>query len=293
MSTSRYDWALKWMLGIAGLFLVLLVLSLFRRPPAEPWQTGDGPRIGVVKIEGLIVDSERIIRQLDRFHRRKDIDAILVRIDSPGGTVVASQEIYGKLRRVRDEGSQPVIASLGTVAASGGYYVAVAADTIMASPGTTTGSIGVILDYPVAAKLMDKLGLQVEVIKSGSLKDAGSPFRLPTDSDRRSFQRVIDDLHAQFTEVIAAERNLSLRQVRELATGEVFTGRQALELGLVDVLGGFEDAVTLAGRLTGSTKRPVIVLPVERRRISLWDLLLGDRSRTAWFPQLLPQYLMR
>jgi len=293
MSLSRYDRALKWMLGIVGLFLVLLVLSLFRRSPAEPWQTGDGPRIGVVKIEGLIVDSERIVRQLDRFHRRKDIDAILVRINSPGGTVAASQEIYGKLRRLRDEGAQPVIASLGAVAASGGYYVAVAADTIMASPGTTTGSIGVILDYPVAAELMDKLGLQVEVIKSGSLKDAGSPFRPPTDSDRRSFQRVIDDLHAQFTEVIAAERDLSLEQVRELATGEVFTGRQALELGLVDILGGFEDAITLTGRLTGDTRRPVVVRPVERRRISLWDYLLGDRSRTNWFPQLLPQYLMR
>ncbi len=262
MRASRYDRALKWMLGIAGLFLVVLVLSLFRRPPAEPWLKGDGPRVGVVEIEGIIINSERIVRQLDRFSRRKDIEAILVRINSPGGTVVASQEIYEKLRQVGDEGAKPVIASLGTVAASGGYYVAVAADTIVASPGTTTGSIGVILDYPVAVDLMDKLGLQVEVITSGSLKDAGSPFRPPTESDRRSFQRVIDDLHAQFTEVVAAERNLSLERVREVATGEVFTGRQALELGLVDILGGFEDAVTLAGLLTGNTTRPVVVRPV-------------------------------
>ncbi len=293
MRASRYDRALKWMLGIAGIFLLLLILSLFRRPPAEPWLKDDGPRVGVVKIEGIIVNSERIVRQLDRFSRRKDIEAILVRINSPGGTVAASQEIYDKLRQVGDEGAKPVIASLGTVAASGGYYVALAADTIVASPGTTTGSIGVILDYPVAADLMDKLGLQMEVITSGSLKDAGSPFRPPTESDRRSFQRVIDDLHAQFTEVVAAERNLSPERVREVATGELFTGRQALELGLVDILGGFEDAVTLAGLLTGSTKRPVVVLPVERRRISLWDYLLGDRSRTTWFPRLLPQYLMR
>lgn len=293
MSASRYDRALKWMLWIAGFFLLLLILSLFRRPPAEPWQKGEGPRVGVVKIEGIIVNSERIVRQLDQFSRRKDIEAILVRINSPGGTVAASQEIYEKLCQVGDEGAKPVIASLGTVAASGGYYVAVAADTIMASPGTTTGSIGVILDYPVAVDLMDKIGLRMEVITSGSLKDAGSPFRPPTDSDRRSFQRVIDDLHAQFTEVVAAERNLSLERVREVATGEVFTGRQALELGLVDILGGFEDAVTLAGRLTGSTKRPVVVRPVERRRISLWDYLLGDRSHMTWFPRLLPQYLMR
>jgi len=270
-----------------------LILSLFRRSRPEPWQLGDGPRVGVVEIEGLIIDSERVVRQLDRFSRRKDIEAILVRINSPGGTVAASQEIYAKLRKVRDEGAKPVVASLGTVAASGGYYVAMAADTIVASPGTATGSIGVILDYPVAADLMDKIGLQMEVIKSGTLKDAGSPFRPPTESDRRSFQRVVDDLHAQFTEVVAAERNLSLERVVEMATGEVFTGRQALELGLVDVLGGFEDALTLAGALTGSPKRPVIVRPAERRRISLWDYILGDRSRQNRFPQLLPQYRMR
>lgn len=294
MSASRYDRALKWMLWIAGIFLILLILSLFRRPRTEPWRVvGDGPRVGVVEIEGLIVNSERIVRQLDQFSRRKDIEAILVRINSPGGTVAASQEIYAKLRKLSDEGTKPVIASLGTVAASGGYYVAVAADTIMASPGTTTGSIGVILDYPVAADLLDKIGLQMEVIKSGSLKDAGSPFRSPTDSDRRSFQRVIDDLHTQFTEVVAAERNLPLERIREVSTGEVFTGRQALELGLVDILGGFEDAIALAGELTGNLKRPVLIRPAERRRISLWDLVLGSHSRQNWFPRLLPQYLMK
>ncbi|UCD37896.1 MAG: signal peptide peptidase SppA [Fidelibacterota bacterium] len=294
MSTSRYDRALKWMLGIAGFFLILLVVSLLRPTEREPWQRiGDGPRVGVVEIEGIILDGERVIRQLDQFSRRKDIEAILVRIDSPGGTVAASQEIYAKVRKVAQEGSKPVIASLGTVAASGGYYIAVAADTIVSSPGSTTGSIGVVLDYPVAAGLLDKIGLQMEVIKSGALKDAGSPFRPPTESDRRSFQRVIDDLHAQFTEVVAAERDLPLKRVQELATGEVFTGRQALDLELVDVLGGFEEALSLAAALTGSTKRPVIVRPVEQRRISILEFLLGDGSRLTWFPQLLPQYLMR
>ncbi len=293
MSAGRYDRVVKWMLWIAGIFLVLLILSLFRRPSPEPWLVGDGPRIGVVEIKGPILSSERAVRQLDRFSRRKDIAAILVRIDSPGGTVAASQEIYAKLRKVRAEGTKPVIASLGSVAASGGYYVAVAADTIMAGPGTTTGSIGVILDYPVATDLMEKIGLQMEVVKSGSLKDAGSPFRTPTQEDRRSFQRVIDDLHAQFTEVVAEERHLSLERVRQLATGEVFTGRQALELGLVDLLGGFEEALALAGELTGSTERPVAVRPVERRRTSLWDLLLGENLSQAHTPQLLPQYRMR
>ncbi|UCH11064.1 MAG: signal peptide peptidase SppA [Fidelibacterota bacterium] len=294
MRTSRYDKALKWMLGIALAFLILLILSILRRPSGESWRAvGDGPRVGVIEVEGILVDSERTVRELDRFSRRKDIEALLIRINSPGGTVAASQEIYDKLRRVVEEGTKPVVASLGAVAASGGYYVALAADTIMASPGTTTGSIGVILDYPVAADLLDKIGLRMEVIKSGTLKDAGSPFRPPTESDRRHFQRVIDDLHAQFTEVVAEERDLSLERVRELATGEVFTGRQALELGLVDILGGFDNALALAGSLTGSTEPPVIIRPVERRRRTIWDYLLGDTSHLSWFPQLLPQYLMR
>lgn len=293
MSASRYDRTLGWMVGLAGVLLALLIFALLRRPASQSWPTGDGPRIGVVKIEGIIVNSERINRQLDQFSHRKDIEAILVRINSPGGTVAASQEIYRKLRSVREEGSKPVIASLGTVAASGGYYVAVAADTIMANPGTATGSIGVILDYPVAANLLSRLGLEFEVIKSGPLKDAGSPFRPATAADRQSFQRVIDDLHAQFTEVVAAERHLDLVRVRELATGEIFTGRQALDLGLVDLLGGYEDALKLSATLLGSTKRPVPVRPPDRRRRSLWDIILGEDVTPLGSSWLLPQYLMR
>jgi protease-4 len=163
----------------------------------------------------------------------------------------------------------------------------------MANPGTTTGSLGVILDYPVATDLMDKLGLSVEVIKSGPLKDAGSPYRTPSDADRRSFQGVIDDLHAQLIEVIADERGLPLDRVQELATGEVFTGRQAMNLGLIDLLGTFEDAVILAGAMTGDHARPVMVRPPERRRLSLWQLIFGDLVRQTRFPGLLPQYLMR
>ena len=294
MSSNRYDRILRWVLGIAALFIVLFLLSLIRRRPSEAWQErGDGPRIGVVEIKGVIVNSERAIRQLDQFSRRKDIEAILVDIDSPGGTVAASQEIYAELCKIVEKGDKPVIASLGTVAASGGYYVALAADTIVAGPATTTGSIGVIFEYPVAADLMDKIGLQVEVIKSGALKDMGSPYRFPTDSDRRNLQGVVDDLHAQFAEVVALERNLTPGQVKAVAGGEIFTGKQALDLGLVDILGTFEDAVLLAGRLTGSMRSPVIIRPHERKRVSLWELIFGEDSYESQTYHHLPQYLMK
>lgn len=293
MKSSRYDRVLKWMLGLAAFFLVVLLISIFVEPPDDDWMAGGGPRIGIVDIKGIILDSERVVRQLDRFSRRKDIDALVVRIDSPGGTVAASQEIYAKLRLVRDEGDKPVIVSMGTVAASGGVYVALGADTIMANPGTTTGSIGVIFDFPVAAGLLEKIGLRIEVVKSGPLKDAGSPYRDPTAADRASFQGVIDDLYDQFITVVALERDLPLETVRKMATGEIFTGRQAQALGLVDLLGNLEDAIKLAGSLTGNLKRPVVVRPEERDRLFPWQHLTGGLFRQGGAIRPLPQYRMR
>lgn len=292
MSRSRYDRVLKWTLLVAGAIMLLVLLNIFQRPGRQNWTVTGGPRVGVIDIRGPIIDSQRIVERIDQFARRRDIDAILVRINSPGGTVGASQEIYAKLRKVRDEGDKPVVASMGTVAASGGVYVALGTDTIMAGPGTATGSIGVILDFPVAAGLLQKLGIEMEVIKSGPLKDAGSPYRPATAADRASFQRIIDDLYEQFINVVAEERGLSLEAVREMATGEVFTGREALELGLIDLLGTYEDAVNLAGAMTGSDKRPVVVRPVERRRRTLLDWIIGDLVSESIYPQLMPQYRM-
>ena len=293
MSGSRYDRSMRWMLWLTGIFLLVLVISMFSRRRSGPLIIGKGPRIGIVEVKGLLLDSEKVVRQLERFNRRKDIDAILVRVDSPGGTVAASQEIYEKLRRIRDDGQKPIIASMGTVAASGGLMVALGADTIMANSGTVTGSIGVILDYPVAEDLLSKIGVTVEVIKSGALKDAGSPYRASTAEDRRSFQIVIDDLHEQFTELVARERGLPLEAVRKMATGQVFTGRQALELELIDLLGGYEDALNLAGVLTGNLERPVPVKALERKRLSLRKLLLGDYTTWNETMLVLPQYRMR
>lgn len=293
MSGSRYDRSMRWMLWLTGIFLLVLVISMFSRRRSGSLIIGKGPRIGIVEVKGLLLDSEKVVRQLERFNRRKDIDAILVRVDSPGGTVAASQEIYEKIRRIRDDGQKPIIASMGTVAASGGLMVALGADTIMANSGTVTGSIGVILDYPVAEDLLSKIGVTVEVIKSGALKDAGSPYRASTAEDRRSFQIVIDDLHEQFTELVARERGLSLEAVRKMATGQVFTGRQALELELIDLLGGYEDALNLAGVLTGNLERPVPVKALERERFSLRKLLLGDYATWNETMLVLPQYRMR
>ena len=293
MSGSRYDRSMRWMLWLTGIFLLVLVISMFSRRRSGSLIIGKGPRIGIVEVKGLLLDSEKVVRQLERFNRRKDIDAILVRVDSPGGTVAASQEIYEKIRRIRDDGHKPIIASMGTVAASGGLMVALGADTIMANSGTVTGSIGVILDYPVAEDLLSKIGVTVEVIKSGALKDAGSPYRASTAEDRRSFQIVIDDLHEQFTELVARERGLPLETVRKMATGQVFTGRQALELELIDLLGGYEDALNLAGVLTGNLERPVPVKAVERERFSLRKLLLGDYATWNETMLVLPQYRMR
>lgn len=294
MSASPYDRAMKWMLGVASILLILLLFALIRRPTIEPWQRpGDGPRIGIVTIDGIIVDSDRIVRQLDQFSRRGDIEAIVLRIDSPGGTVAASQEIYTKVRKLSEEGAKPIIASLGALAASGAYYIALGADSIMAGPGSATGSIGVIMDYPVASELMEKIGVQVEVIKSSSLKDAGSPFREPTEYDRQSFQRVVDDLYEQFLEAVQLERGLPLEQISKWATGEVFSGRQALKLGMIDLLGDYEDALELAGSLTGNRKRPVEIRPTGRRRLSLEEFIFGDRSNLNLAPQFVPQYLMR
>ncbi|MCH8327013.1 MAG: signal peptide peptidase SppA [Candidatus Marinimicrobia bacterium] len=294
MTRSRYDLVLKWVLITVGIIIVLTVIGLFDRQSGRgEWRLTGGPRIGLIEITGVILDSRAVVRRIDELSRRKDIDAILVRIESPGGAVAASQEIYMKLAQVRDEGDKPVVASMGNVAASGGVYLAMGVDTIMANPGTATGSIGVILDYIVAENLMKKLGLSVEVVKSGPLKDAGSPYRAATEQDRAIFQSLIDDLYEQFIETVALERNLPLEEVRKMATGQIYTGRQAQKLGLIDLLGSYEDAVNLAGQMTGSDKRPEVVRPVQRRRRTLLDLILGNLASQILNPQLMPQFRLR
>ncbi len=227
-----------------------------------------GGKVAVVDISGVIDGSESVVRQLKGYMDDKSVKALILRIDSPGGGVAPSQEIYDQVLKAK-ENDKFVIASMSSVAASGGYYIACAADTIIANPGTITGSIGVIFSFPVFGKLMDKVGVELEVIKSGELKDVGNFSRPVTPKERKMLQAVVDDTYDQFISVVAASRGLDKEYVRKLADGSVYSGRQALEKGLVDILGTYEDAVSIAGARTDLGDDPYIVKERPRRRTLL------------------------
>lgn len=224
-----------------------------------------GNKVALVKIEGLLVSSETIVDEINGYAEDSSIKAVIVRVDSPGGGVVASQEIYNALRNARGEGKK-IIISMGTVAASGGYYIAAAADKIVANPGSLTGSIGVKMEFANMEKLLEKIGVRGMVVKAGEYKDIGSPYREMTAEEQKLLQAVIDDVHSQFIEAVARGRNLAEADVRGLADGRIFTGRQALQLKLVDQLGDLEDAIRVAGELAGIKGKPVVVRREKKRQ---------------------------
>ena len=279
----------KYSYWIVGVIIFIIILSII------PWNDTlfSGPKVGVVEINKPIMDSKKIVEDLNYFHRKSNVVAIVVRLDTPGGGVAASQEVYDKVKKMSAESNKPVIASMGGVAASGGYYIALGADTIVANPGTATGSIGVIMTYPIISELMDKVGVQYETIKSAKLKDSGSLFRNLTEEERIYFQMLIDDLHSQFVAVVAQERNMSYDTAGHLANGQVYSGRQAKENGLIDILGTFEDAVYLASRNAGFDDTPKIVYPPEEKK-GLLDVLFGDIFQSSTLDNLLlypkPEY---
>lgn len=282
------DWFLGLLLlAAAGIFL-FFVASLFfsGSGPEDGFEIPTGKRLGLIEIKGVILESETTVKNLERFTDSEDIAAIILRIDSPGGGVAASQEIYESVRRVRDKGKF-VVASMASVAASGGYYIACGADTIMANPGTTTGSIGVIAEMINATELLQKIGVRFEIIKSGKYKDSGSPFRPMNEDDRRQLQEYVNDAYDQFVEVVARERHLPKAEVLKFADGRIFTGQQALAHKLIDVLGTYEDAVKLAGKRGGITGKARVVKPPQRKT-TLWDLLFGDVEQHLVRLQTLP-----
>ncbi len=234
-----------------------------------------GPAVGVVEVFGVIGTEDRVIEQLDHLEGDRSVRALVLHIDSPGGGVAATQRIVERLDAFRQERDLPVVAALETVAASGGYYVACAADSILTLAGTLTGSIGVIMSFPQASELMAKLGVDLEVVKTGAMKDAGSPHRPLTDTERRWFGAVLDDVLAQFVDAILAGRPaLDAATLERLADGRIFSGRQAVTLGLADRLGTFEDAVKMAGQLAGIGDARVVRQP---RRQSLYERLVEGR----------------
>jgi protease-4 len=255
---------LWWALG--GLALLLAANALF--PDLD---VHGEDRIGLVRIEGVIVDAKDTVSELKRFGDSSSVKAIVLRIDSPGGGVVPSQEIHDAVQRVRTKQNKTVVASMGTVAASGGYYIAAAADRIVANPGTLTGSIGVIMEMVNLQGLLNKVGVEGVIIKSGRYKDVGSPFRKMEPEDRRILQSVMDDVHEQFIEAVAEGRALEVADVRPLADGRIFTGRQAVEADLVDELGDLDDAVRIAADMVGITGEPTLVEP--KKRFSIRDII--------------------
>lgn len=260
-------------LGIAILCfgtLMAIVLSLSRSTLTLSLSN----KIGVIRINGVIRDADAITEQLIAFRDDKQIKAIILRINSPGGGVGPSQEIYSETRRTTK--TKKVVASLGSVAASGGYYVASAADSIVANPGTLTGSIGVLMEFVRFEELLKKIGVEMQVIKSGEFKDIGSPNRKMTKEEREILTRLLEDIRNQFVTAVSQGRNMPEEKVLELADGRIFSGREAKGLGLVDSLGNFQDAVNVAKRMAHIKGKVKLVYPVKKRRSLLWDLLFKD-----------------
>jgi protease-4 len=265
-------------LGITGLaFLACFIVIAGLLVMAGRDGLLGGNRVALVEVDGIIIDAERVVRELEEHLEDPAIRAVVVRIQSPGGVVAPTQEIHDAILRVRAKG-KPVVASMGAVAASGGYYLAAASDKILANPGTLTGSIGVVMQLAEIEGLLSKAGVHLEVVKAGRHKDIGSVARRITPEEREILQALLDDMYDQFVSAVARGRGLERAAVLQLADGRVYSGRRAKELGLVDELGGLEDAVRVAGDLAGLTGKPRLVRP--RRPFHLSDVFewLGGRS---------------
>ena len=282
-------------LFVLGFFLVAAIIS-------SRSQSGEfslsAQKVAVVPIEGEILDARDTVELLHKYNNNSTVKAIVVRINSPGGAIAPSQEIYSEIRRMRALSGKPVVASVDSVGASGGYYIAAACDEIVANPGSITGSIGVILDWMNVEDLMHWAHMKRETITSGAMKAAGSPYRELTDAERQYLQRIVLQLHQQFVKAVAAGRvgKISEQQIAGLADGRVFTGEEALQLHLIDRLGNLGDAVTLAARKAGVRGEPSTIYP--RRRVRSWfDLVTDSGDSRSMIERIVarqvPQFLYR
>jgi protease-4 len=256
------------------IFLIAVVLSLLltfsQKNPL-------GEKVALVHVTGVIIDSSDVIKELKDHAKDSSIKAIIIRVNSPGGAVAPSQEIYNEIIKIKEK--KKVIVSMGAIAASGGYYIAAPADRIVANAGTLTGSIGVIMELPNVSGLMDKIGIKTQVIKSGKHKDIASVFKTLTPEEKKILQTVLDDVHDQFIRAVADSRGMTFEETKKLADGRIFTGRMAKEIGLIDELGGLEDAIMLAGELAGIEGEPEVI--TKKEKFSFFDLIRGQ------FPQRL------
>lgn len=276
-SSSKWFWGIFLSLVFIGLIFVgisfLFFASVIKQERTEYYSTGSGDKIGLIEINDVIINSEGVVQQIKKFREDKSIKAILIRINSPGGGVAASQEIYEEVKYTRDHGNKLVVVSMGSIAASGGYYIACGSNLIVANPGTLTGSIGVIAQFISIKDLAEKLGIEETTIKSGELKDSGDPFRKMNEKDKEYFQEVVDNTFGQFLDVVAKERKMNKDSLLQYASGRVFTGLQAKEIGLIDSLGTLEDAIRITSSLAGIEGEPRIIK--ERRRFSIFERIIG------------------
>jgi protease IV len=267
--------------GGAFLFFVVCLLALVFSfsDESSPGISFSGSQIAALEVEGTIADSKQFVDQLKDYGNRAGVKAVVVRINSPGGGVAASQEMYEAIKKFRSESGKKVVVSMASVAASGGYYIACAADKIFANPGTITGSIGVIAEWYNYGDLLRWAKMQSIVIKSGTFKDAGSPTRPLTEEEKTYFQSLISNMYDQFVSTVASGRKMKEVQVRKLADGRVYTGQEAKADGLVDELGTYQDAIAAAAKMAGIEGTPKVVSPA-KKNFSILDVLLGD-SRSA------------
>lgn len=274
---------LLWVIVGGGAFiffvLCLLALAVYFTDERSPSLHLSGNQVAALELEGVISDSKDFVEQLKEYGNRAGVRSVVIRINSPGGGVAASQEIYEAIKRFRRESKKKVVVSMSSVAASGGYYIACAADKVFANPGTITGSIGVIAEWYNYGDLLRWAKMQSIVIKSGTFKDAGSATRPLTEEERAYFQNLIGNMYNQFVTAVANGRKMKDEHVRKLADGRVYTGQEAKAQGLIDELGTYQDAIEEAGRLGGIQGTPKVVSP-PKKTFSFFDLLLGD-ARSA------------
>ncbi len=263
------------MMGIAVFLMLLFTFSVFvaylLHGDRHSFLLGEG--VGIVEVNGMITESKDTIKQLHDFGENEKIKAVVLRIDSPGGVVGPTQEIYEEVGKLTAK--KKVVVSMGSVAASGGYYISAPANMIFANPGTLTGSIGVLMELSNIEGLLGKIGLKSYVLKSGKFKDTGSPVRKMTKEDKAVLQSVVDSMYGQFVKAVAMGRRLPVDEVRRLADGRVYSGEQALHLKLVDRLGNLQDAVAEAAKLAGIKGEPEIIYPPEKKK-SFLGLLMEE-----------------
>lgn len=276
MSTNRHSilTALLIILAIAVVLGSTMVIVITSMSPSSP--TFFSEKIGVIPVEGVISSSQTVTSDLVKFRKDTDIKAIVLKINSPGGAIAPSQEIYREIEKTLPV--KKVVVSMGTVAASGGYYIAAAASKIVANPGTITGSIGVIMEFVRLEDLLNKIGVDLEIMKSGEFKDIGSPDRKLTQREREILDAMIMDIQGQFEEAIVRGRRMPLERVQQIADGRIFSGARAQELGLVDVLGNFQDAVEVTKEIAG-IKGDVTLVYAKKSRLEVLDLLLETGAR--------------